>query len=151
VSYAVALQSVAARGLAAVRAQMPLAEVPARFRPLLGQVYAAARSHAITLDGLNVFVYRAGPAQGIVDVEFGVGVMAPFASVGPVVCSEVPGGTVATTTHWGDYGSLGDAHTAVVSWCRAEGHSLAGISWEVYGHWSDDPAARRTDIFQLIR
>ena len=129
---------------------MPLREVPSRFRPLLDQVYAAAKSNAIALDGQNIFVYRAGPSD-IVEVEFGVGVRSPFAPFGRVAYSTVPGGDVATTIHWGDYEGLGAAHDAVVAWCRAERHTLARISWEVYGHWHDDPTKRRTDIYQLLQ
>lgn len=149
-SYTVVRKNIAPRPFAAVRAQMPLSEVPARFRPLLTQVYEAASGHQIALDGINIFVYRGEPPQ-LVDVEFGVGVTEPFASVGRVMCSVVPGGVAATTTHWGDYTGLGAAHAAVVSWCRAEGHALDAVSWEVYGHWSDEPASRRTDVFHLIR
>ena len=29
------------------------------------------------------------------------------------------------------------------------GPRLAGVSWEVYGDWDDDPAKRRTDIYHL--
>ena len=129
---------------------MAIRDVPARFRPLLDQVYAAAKQHAIALDGQNVFVYRTGTAL-LADVEFGVGVAGPFAPVGRVTCSQVPAGEVATTTHWGDYAALGAAHDAVVGWCRANGHALAGVAWEVYGHWSDDPAKRRTDVFHLLQ
>lgn len=41
------------------------------------------------------------------------------------------------------------AHGAVVAWCQAEGQVLAGISWEVYRHWNDNPSKRRTDRFAL--
>ena len=27
---------------------------------------------------------------------------------------------------------------------------LAGVSWEVYGDWADDPGQRRTDIYFLL-
>jgi effector-binding domain-containing protein len=150
VSYSVSVQHVAPRRLAVVRERMPLREVPSRFRPLLDQVYAMAKSGAIALDGQNVFVYHAGP-NNIADVEFGVGVSNAFAPNGRVEYSEVPGGDVATTTHWGDYGALGAAHEAVVAWCRSERLALAGVSWEVYGHWTDDPSKRRTDIYQLLK
>jgi effector-binding domain-containing protein len=129
---------------------MRISEVPSRFRPLLGEVYAVAKGGAIALDGQNVFVYHARP-DDIADVEFGVGVAAAFAPIGRVQYSEVPGGDVATTTHWGDYAGLGAAHEAVVAWCRSEHRTLAGISWEVYGHWHDDPAKRRTGIYQLLK
>ena len=87
----------------------------------------------------------------LTEIEFGVGAKTPFAPVGRVEYRQVPGGDVATTTHWGDYSLLGPAHQAVVDWCTAEGRTLAGVSWEVYGHWSDDPSKRRTDIYQLLR
>ena len=149
-TYSISVQRVASRPFAAVRERMPLRDVPSRFRPLLDQVYAAAKGNAIALDGQNIFVYRAGLSD-IVEVEFGVGARSPFADIGRVKYSAVPGGDVATTTHWGDYGALGAAHEAVVAWCRAERRALAGISWEVYGHWHDDPAKRRTDIYQLLQ
>ena len=148
-TYSISVHRVAPRPLAAVRERMTLREVPSRFAALLDQVYAAAKGGAITLDGQNVFVYRTGPGD-LVDVEFGVGTEHSFAPLGRVEYLEVPGGDVATTTHWGDYSALGVAHDAVVAWCRAERLTLAGLSWEVYGHWHDDPSKRRTDIYQLL-
>ena len=85
---------------------------------------------------------------GLLDVEFGVGVVAPFADVGNVTHSRTPGGRVATTAHVGDY-ALGAAHEAVVAWCRSHDLRLAGPSWEVYGHMSADTPPR-TDIFYLL-
>src|SRR5690348_5097125 len=106
------------------------------FKHYLDQVYAA-RPAGIQLDGQNIFVYRAvRDVKGFVDAEFGVGAKEPFTQVGSVVYTEVPSGEVATATHWGDYGKLGVAHEAVVTWCRANGRSLSGTSWEVYGHWT---------------
>jgi effector-binding domain-containing protein len=128
---------------------MPMAQVPARFVAYLDEVYATVRGEHIANDGLNVFVYRPLSA-GEADIEFGVGVTAPFASVGRVVCSEVPSGEVATTTHWGDYGQLRRAHDAIIAWCKEQALPLDGTRWEAYGHWSDDPAKVRTDIFYLL-
>ena len=129
---------------------MPISEIPRRFADLLGEVYSAARGGALTLDGQNIFVYR-NAAGGAVDVEFGVGTSGPFAPIGRVVPSATPSGEIATTTHWGDYSGLGGAHDAVVAWCKANARQLTGTSWEVYGHWSDDPATRRTDVFYLLQ
>ena len=149
-TYSISVQRVTSRPLAVVRERLAIRDVPSRFRPLLDQVYAAKKGGAIALDGQNVFVYHAGPS-GTAEVEFGVGTATPFVAIGRVQYSETPAGDVATTTHWGDYAGLGVAHDAVVAWCRAERHSLAGVSWEVYGHWDDDPSKRRVDIYQLLR
>jgi len=138
------------RAIAAVRARLPIADVPRRFGEYLDQVYAASRGGAVRLDGQNIFVYHGAAADGATEVEFAVGATAPFAPVGPVRYSALPTGEVAATTHWGDYVGLGAAHGAVVAWCRAHGRELAGPRWEVYGHWSDDPAQRRTDVYYLL-
>jgi len=150
VTYVVSLARAEPRPLAVVRERMSVRDVPSRFRVFLDQVYAAAKAGAVSLDGQNVFVYRVAPSN-MAEIEFGVGARQPFTSVGRVEYSETPAGDVATTTHWGDYANLGAAHDAVVAWCKSEGHTLAGVSWEVYGHWENDPAKRRTDIYQLLR
>ena len=108
------------------------------------------RTGAVSLDGQNIFVYR-GSLPNLAEIEFACGSEAPFAPIGRVEYSRFPAGEVATTTHWGDYSLLGPAHQAVVDWCKAEGHARAGVWREVYGHWSDDPSKRRTDIYQLLR
>ena len=116
----------------------------------LDQVYAAARAGAVALDGQNIFIYRSATADQLT-VDFCVGVTAPFVAVGAVVPLETPSGTAAMTTHYGDYGALGDANAAILAWCRAQGRERAGPSWEVYGHWHDDPAQRRTDVYYLLQ
>jgi effector-binding domain-containing protein len=148
--YVVTVQLAQPRPIAAVRVSLPIRDVPRRFADFLNQVYAASRAGAIELDGQNIFVYS-GDAHGKADVEFGVGTTRLFDHVGAVVYSATPSGEVATTTHWGDYAGLGAAHDAVLAWCRSQGRSTAGPRWEVYGHWSDNPATRRTDIFYLLK
>jgi effector-binding domain-containing protein len=149
-NYDVTLQQASPRGIAAVHARVPASRVAAHFRTYLDQVYAAGRSGELQLDGQNIFVYRdvqAVPDQ--LDVDFGVGVAAPFAGTGRVEYRVTPSGSVATTAHWGDYGGLGDAHAAVVAWCRNHDLSLAGPRWEVYGHWREG-VTPRTDIYYLL-
>ena len=148
-SYTVSIQRVSPRPIAAVADRMPIRDVPKRFAKLLDEVYAAARHSAITLDGQNVFVYR-GDSSDLVDVEFGVGVAAPFAPIGRVAYSQAPGGDVATTRHWGAYARLSEAHAAIHSSCEAQGRSLTSTRWEVYGHWSDEPEKVWTDVFWLL-
>jgi hypothetical protein len=55
------------------------------------------------------------------------------------------------TTHYGDYGRLGEANSAIHAWCRANQRPLAGPSWEVYGHWQEEPALLRTDVYYLLQ
>jgi len=150
-NYRVSLGHTAPRTIAAVRARLPVQRVKAVFREYLDQFYAAGRAGAVKLDGQNVFVYQRVPDQAdSADVAFGVGTPAPFATVGNVQPVDVPSGEVAMTTHWGEYSRLGAAHEAVIEWCRTNGHRLSGTRWEVYGHWTDDPAKVRTDIYYLL-
>src|SRR5690348_8702594 len=105
--YSVTQQIASPRLIAAVHARVPVGTVSSSFRRYLDQVYAAARAGAVHLDGQNVFVYHAvtnRPTE--LDVAFGVGVTAPFATVDAVEPTELPTGEVATTTHWGSYAKL---------------------------------------------
>jgi effector-binding domain-containing protein len=150
-NYPVSLAPVQPRMIAAVHARLPLRSVSASFRPYLDQVYAAARTGAVQLDGQNIFLYRiAADRPTEADVAFGVGATAPFAAVGAVQPTSLPAGEVATTTHWGNYAGLGAAHDAVIAWCQQHGRRLSGTSWEVYGHWTDDESRLRTDVFYLL-
>ena len=149
-SYAVSAQRAAPRTIAAVHARLAPRQVAAEFKRYLDQVYAA-RARGLQLDGQNIFVYREAVDQpGQLDIEFGVGVAAPFVPVGAVRPVELPVGEVATTTHWGSYADLGAAHDAVQAWCRAQSRALVGPSWEVYGHWTDGEPPR-TDVFYLLQ
>src|SRR5262249_29793272 len=66
-----------------------------------------------------------------------------------------PPGTAATTTHFGPYNLLPEAHDAIRDWCKNHGYALAGPNWDIYGHWlhewCDDPSKIRTDVFYLLK
>lgn len=150
VLYEISEVIVTARPVAGVRAQVPQGRVAQEFRRYLDQVYAAARAGAVSLDGQNIFIYRAATADALT-VDFCVGVAAPFAAVDAVLPLETPSGVAAMTTHHGDYGGLGEANAAILAWCRANDRLRAGPSWEVYGHWHADPAQLRTDVYYLLQ
>jgi effector-binding domain-containing protein len=141
---------VAPRPVAGVRAQVSRGRVGQEFGRYLDQVYAAARAGVVALDGQNIFIYR-GMADDQLTVDFCVGVTAPFSAAGAVMPLETPSGVAAMATHHGDYSQLGRANAAILEWCRANGRVRAGPSWEVYGHWHDDPAQLRTDVYYLLQ
>ena len=149
VTYDVREVNVSARPVAGVAARVKRGRVAQEFSRYLDQVYAAARTGAVHLDGQNIFIYRAATTEEL-SVDFCVGVTAPFAAVGAVVPLETPQGDAAMTTHYGDYGRLSDANAAILEWCRANGRRRAGPSWEIYGHWQADPAQLRTDVYYLL-
>ena len=45
---------------------------------------------------------------------------------------------------------MGAASAALEAWCTSAGRGPAGVNWEVYGDWDDDPARRRTDVYFLL-
>ena len=138
------------RQVAGVRAEVPRGRVGQEFGKYLDQVYAAARTGALTHDGQNIFIYRSAVGDRMT-VDFCVGVTAPFSAVGAVQPLETPHGPAAMTTHVGDYARLGEANAAIHAWCRANHRDPAGPSWEAYGHWNDDPAQLRTEVYYLLR
>ena len=79
---------------------------------------------------------------------------APFDGNGELIGSATPAGEVVTTTHFGPYGRLHEAHRAVHDWAASRGHHLAGPNWEIYGHWADEwntnPDRIRTDVYHLL-
>ena len=105
--------------------------------------------------GTPIAVVRRRAAAGEIDVEIGAEVGGPISGQGEVVGSATPAGEVATTTHFGPYNRLGDAHGAIRDWCAANGRTPAGPNWEVYGHWlpewNQDPSKIRTDVFYLLK
>ena len=111
-----------------------------------GEVWTFIRESAIPHYGLNLALYL----DGAIHLECGVLVARTFTDSGSVVCSSTPGGQVATAALIGPYHRLGETHQAILDWCIAQGHTLAGPSWEIYGHWDDDPSKLRTDVFYLL-
>lgn len=84
-------------------------------------------------------------------VEVGVLAPGPFTPAGRVIASQLPGGTVATAVHRGDYARLGDTHGAVHAYLEAQRLEPAGPIWEIYGHWRADPGDLETEVFHLLR
>ena len=148
-AYAVQVQRLDSVPLAVVKRQASRAELSRVVPECCGLVWNAVRAqHA--KGGRHVAIYW----DGSIRLEVGVELQGPFNDSAPVVRSATPAGTVAMATHFGPYGGLGAAHDAVRNWCAANHHTLAGPSWEVYGHWlrewDADPARIRTDVYYLL-
>jgi effector-binding domain-containing protein len=139
VLYTVEVKEVLEQPIAIMRGRATAANLPARIREMFDQFYAGFRNKG----GLNVVLYRDCDAAG----EFEIGCGVQLEEGGNAV---TPGGTVATTVYMGPYNQMKPAHAAIHAWVRDHGRQLSGTSWEVYGHWSDDPAKLRTDIFYLL-
>jgi effector-binding domain-containing protein len=149
----VSLQVVAPRPTAVVARTTTWEEFPGLWPRLLDEVYVYVRAHADLAPETgpevwrNVFLF----ADDTPTVEVGVLVARSFERHGDVVASQLPGGTVATAVHRGDYAELGRTHDAVRAFAATQGLERAGPRWEIYGHWREDPGERETEVHYLIR
>ncbi len=115
-------------------------------RRLLDMVWPVLREQGVKT-GRNVVVYRGDPMT----IEAGAELLGGFVETEVVRRSATPAGEAATATHWGAYSELREAYEALDDWANRSGRAFGELSWEVYGHWSDDPAQVRTDVYRLLR
>jgi hypothetical protein len=148
--YHIRLEQHTGQPLAVVRRRASVQELAKVVPDACGTVWGVLRAQQVPGAGRHVAVYL----DGQINLEVGAEVAAPFAGHGEVVGSATPSGLVATTTHYGPYGLLHEAHEAIRRWCRDNNYKPAGPNWEVYGHWRDewnsDPTQIRTDVFYLL-
>lgn len=135
---------------AVIRSRVPPKEL-SRFIPAAcGEVWSFVRAAGLPRPGRHLALYL--DAQGTVEV--GVEVSAPFEGNERIHCSALPAGRVATTTHYGPYALLSQAHAAIREWCREQTQQCTGVSWEIYGHWQEewdrDASKIRTDVFYQL-
>ena len=149
--YDITLANSEATTLAVVRGRVEPKDLSKFVPAACGEVWSFIRSAGLPRPGRHVAVY-VDPGG---TVEVGAEVSEPFAGNERVHCSQLPAGRVATTTYFGPYPRLSEAHAALRQWCAGHGHQLAGIAWEVYGHWDQrwntDPSKIRTDVFYLLQ
>jgi effector-binding domain-containing protein len=154
VPYDVRAERAAPRALTAVRAATTRQQLGADIVRLLDKVWPVLREQGVHT-GHNVVVYypgdaaRAGEGGGFT-IDAGVETFTGFAGQGEVRPVSTPPGDVAVTAHYGEYSAMAPAYAALERWCTENGRRPAGVNWEVYGDWDDDPAKRRTDVYFLL-
>src|SRR6476469_9339664 len=116
--YVVRLEQLGSRPLAVVRRRAAQHQLSKVVPDACGTVWNVVRAQQIPGAGRHVAVYL----DGQINLEVGVELDAPFAGHGEVVGSATPAGLVATTTHYGPYGLLHQAHEAIRQWCRNNGY-----------------------------
>jgi effector-binding domain-containing protein len=128
----VSVRTVEPTPTAVVAATVTWAAFPSVWRPMLDDVWSFLRGgspEGLYKQGHNVMLYK----DDVPNVEVGVQVSGPFEPAGRVIASTLPGGLVATATHTGPVGEIGDTHRAVCEWSTANGYRLTGTRWEIYG------------------
>jgi effector-binding domain-containing protein len=146
-NYTVTVEQVEPHPTAIVRRRARPEELSTVVPQACGEVWQYAREDGLPGPGRNLALYL----DGETNLECGVEVAGIFAGNGRVIPSSTPAGIAATTMHLGPYDRLGAAHEAIGAWCKERGLEFAGPSWEIYGHWTDDVAQLRSDVFYLLR
>jgi hypothetical protein len=146
---AVDVQSVTSIPLSVVRRRAKQGALSTVVPQACGTVWNVIREQKAPGAGRHVAVYLGASADGELDLEVGVEMPNPLTH-GEVVASRTPSGRVAHAAHIGAYSRLGEALKAICDHCSTHGLALAGPSWEVYGHWTDDESKLRTDVFYLL-
>ena len=146
-SHTVRVGDVQSQPLAVVRRRASARELKTVVPAACGEVWTAIKAHHVAGAGRHVALYL----DEAITLEVGVEISAAFAGTTDLLRSATPAGRVAAVTHLGSYDGLYDAHQAIHIHCRKHGHALAGPNWEIYGHWTDDPAQLRTDVFHLLK
>lgn len=149
--YHITMANSEATPTAVVRGRVEPKELSKFVPAACGEVWSFIRSAGLPNPGRHLALYLDSSGT----VEVGAEVSAPFIGNDRVHCSQLAVGRVVTTTHFGPYPRLSEAHTAIRQWCAENGNRLGGISWEIYGHWDEswnnDPSKIRTDVFYLLQ
>lgn len=90
------------------------------------------------------------PKDGFIDLRPGRLVSKPFVPVGDVGPSELPPGRTAHLVLTGPWDGVPAAWQALFDWGSAEGLTLAGVNWEIYGEDAGDPQAMETEFYALL-
>ncbi len=155
--YEVKVQEVAPQPIAAVRHQMPPADISSVMGEAFGRVFGYMARAGATPAGPPLAVYHHFDEESV-DFEIGVPVMAPIQeepgsgdpSAHPVHNFELPGGMVATTLHIGPYDGLETVWAAITGWAQDHGHETTDLAcWESYltdPESEPDPARWQTQL-----
>jgi effector-binding domain-containing protein len=150
-SYDVRIEQFSGGPLMVVRRRGTKQELAKIIPQACGTVWNVVRARQINGAGRHVAVYL----DDVFSLEIGVELESPFDGEGEVIGSSLPPGPVATTTHFGPYQRLGEAHEALHKWCKANRREPIRPCWEIYGHWLDewnkDPSKIRTDVYYLLK
>lgn len=134
---------------AIVRRRAKISELAQVIPEACGEVWGFVRTAPIPHPGRNLALYLDMGCE--MNLECGVEVEQPFVGNDRIFCSSTPAGMVATKVHLGPYEKLTETHKAIHQWCAEYGYEMAGPNWELYGHWTDNFAELRTDVFYLLK
>ena len=149
---AVGFETVAAEPMAATAHKTRLPGLADAIGVGLDAVYAVLRAGDYGRLGCNTVYYAPMQNTDVMEILTGVRLDQPFPGpVGDVVAAETPAGEAVHVVYLGPYSEMRPAHDAARAAAKAAGRQITGASWEVYGDWTENVEALRTDIFWQLR
>jgi len=142
------VETIAPQHAAVVRADVPMADLPAVFDRAFHEVMRTVAAQGLTVTGPPFGFYPRMPTA-TVEVAAGFPVSAPVAPDGDVTAMELPGGRVITGIHVGSFDEMEDTYRELTEWAAYQGLQLAEGMWESYltdPSVHPDPATWRTSI-----
>lgn len=116
---------------AAIRAEVPMAELPSVFERGFQEVATAVAKQGLSITGPPFGFYPRMPDE-TVEVVVGFPVSGAVQADGEVTPFELPGGRVVSALHVGPYDRLEETYQELQGWAATEGLDLADQLWESY-------------------
>jgi effector-binding domain-containing protein len=147
--YEVSVRDVVSQPIVSIRTHTSLARMAEFMGSAYGELFQLMGQQGVRPAGPPFAVYHDPEfKEDDIDVEAGVPVAEPVASMGRVVGGEMPAGPIAVTLHLGPYEEIGGAYRALTAWVQEHGREVAGSPREVYvvGVGQAEPSGYRTEV-----
>lgn len=130
-SYTCRIVEAPAQPMAAIRVKVKTEEFGGVLATLLPEVFVWLQTQGAAPAGRPFTRYiEMSETEG--EIEAGIPIPEGLTGEGRIVIGELPGGALATTSHFGPYEKLSEAHAALTAWLASEGRNPTGPAWESY-------------------
>jgi len=149
------IETVTPLPLAAVRRQLTIANRGAEI--IRAPVWSLVEQRGLRSLSQAVVIYHDRGTEmllgqpGGVAADIGVLLEERFDGDNVLQCVMTPAGRAAHARHHGHYEMLPVIHGDIRAWCMAQGLTIAGVNWEHFTHWHEDPRQLVTDVYYLLR
>lgn len=145
--YEIETKEIPSQRIASIREKTTKKELGATLERIFGEVFGHLKGRGVP-GHPPIAVYHEFSEQSV-DVEGGIAAPADLNPKGRIGITELAGGKVAITNHFGPYEKLPEAYDAIQKWAADEGIKLGAPPREIY--WNDpgddpDPPKLRTEV-----
>jgi len=132
-----------------VKAETPRESLGEAIRDSLGVLWERVRNQKIEGAGRNLIIYD-DFKDGLLHIRAGIK-LADNHGLSESQIGWTPSGKAAVCIHTGDYTGIPLANKAIEEYCAENKMEKDCVSWEVYGHWTEDPNQLTTEVIYLLK